>query len=233
MIASDIKQQLLSFGNPEKAEHSKYFFKTGKGQYGEGDKFIGCTTPEMRSVAKTGKNLPLAELQLLLNDEMHECRVCALVILTEQFEKADENRRKEIVDFYLEHTHRINNWDLVDISAYKILGEFLVDKNRAILYQLADSDLLWDQRIAMVSTMAFIRRNDFDDVIRLSEIFLTHTHDLMHKASGWMLREAGKREEKVLTDFLDLHYKIMPRTMLRYAIEKLSPEQKMHYMQKD
>ncbi len=233
MTAKDIKQKLLSFGNPEKAEHSKYFFKTGKGQYGEGDKFIGCTTPEMRSVAKTGKNLPLAELKLLLNDDMHECRVCALVILTEQFEKVDENRRKEIVDFYLEHTHRINNWDLVDISAYKILGEFLVDKNRAILYLLADSDLLWDQRIAMISTMAFIRRSDFEDVIRLSEIFLTHKHDLMHKASGWMLREAGKRDEKILINFLDKHHKKMPRTMLRYAIEKLTPEQKKHYMQKD
>lgn len=233
MTAKTVKQQLLAFGNPEKAEHAKYFFKTGKGQYGEGDRFIGCTVPESRSVARTNKNLSFSELQKLLNDEMHECRFCALVILTTQFEKADENRRKEIVDFYLSNTHRINNWDLVDVSAYNILGEWLQDKDRTLLYRLAQSESLWEQRIAMVSTMAFIRRNDFKDVVRLSEIFLTHTHDLMHKASGWMLREAGKRDEKILTGFLNKHCGAMPRTMLRYAIEKLSPEQRNGYLKRE
>lgn len=232
MTAKTIKQQLLSFGNPEKAAHSKYFFKTGKGQYGEGDKFIGCTVPETRSVAKNYKNLPFSELQKLLDDEMHECRLCALVILTEQFKKTDEKTREEIFDFYLTNTSRINNWDLVDISCPNIVGEWLKNKNQSILYKLADSDWLWDQRIAMVSTLAFIRQNDFTDTIRLSVKFLSHKHDLMHKASGWMLREAGKRNEKVLTDFLDLHHKKMPRTMLRYAIEKLTPEQRKYYMQK-
>ena len=232
MTANSIKQQLLAFGNPEKAEHSKYFFKTGKGQYGEGDKFIGCTVPESRSVAKANKNLSFEELKKLLNDEYHECRFCALIILTEQFKKVGEEKRKEIVDFYLANTYRVNNWDLVDVSAYNILGEWLADKDRTILYTLAESDLLWEQRIAMVSTMAFIRRNDFEDVVRLSKIFLTHTHDLMHKASGWMLREAGSRDEKTLTGFLDKYHKKMPRTMLRYAIEKLTREQKTHYMQK-
>lgn len=232
MKYEEIKQQLLDFGNPEKAEHAKYFFKTGKGQYGEGDRFIGVTVPETRSVAKANKDTSLQELEKLLNDEMHECRLCALIILTEQFKKADNAKRKEIFDFYLAKTHRINNWDLVDLSCPNIVGEWLKDKDRTVLYDLADSNLLWNQRIAMVSTYAFIRQNDFADVLRLSEKFLTHRHDLMHKACGWMLREAGKRNEKTLTDFLDKHYMKMPRTMLRYAIEKLSPEQRNVYMQK-
>ncbi|MDO5522653.1 MAG: DNA alkylation repair protein [Bacteroidia bacterium] len=229
MTAKNIKQQLLAFGNPEKAEHAKYFFKTGKGQYGEGDKFIGCTVPESRSVARANKNLSLAELQKLLNDEMHECRFCALVILTEQFKKGDEEKRKEIVDFYLANTHRINNWDLVDVSAYNIVGEWLRNKHRSLIYRLAESDNLWEQRIAIVSTLAFIRNNDFTDTLKLSEKFLSHRHDLMHKACGWMLREAGKRDEKSLTGFLDAHHREMPRTMLRYAIEKLSPQQQSQY----
>lgn len=230
MTAKTIKKQLLAFGNPEKAQHSAYFFKTGKGQYGEGDKFIGCTVPETRSVAKAYKNTLLKELEELLNDEMHECRLCALIILTEQFSKASDEKRAEIVSFYLSYTHRINNWDLVDLSCYKILGEWLKDKDRTVLYTLADSNLLWEQRIAVVSTMAFIRQNDFSDIVKLSEKLLTHTHDLMHKACGWMLREAGKKDEKVLTAFLDKYVARMPRTMLRYAIEKLLPEQRTHYM---
>lgn len=231
MTAEKIKQQLLTFGNPVKAEHSEYFFKTGKGQYGEGDQFIGCTVPETRKVAKIHKDTPFHELRLLLNDNCHECRLCALIILTAQFQKGDELRRKEIVDFYLAHTHCINNWDLVDLSSYHILGEWLKNKeDRSLLYTLAQSSLLWEQRIAVVSTMAFIRNNDFADTLHLSELFLTHKHDLMHKACGWMLRETGKRNEAILTDFLDRHYWLMPRTMLRYAIERLSPEQKTQYM---
>lgn len=232
MSASKVKQQLLSFGNPEKAEHAKYFFKTGKGQYGEGDKFIGCTVPESRSVAKANKNLSFEELKKLLNDEYHECRFCALIILTEQFKKANEEKRKEIVDFYLANAHRVNNWDLVDVSSYNLLGEWLLDKDRSVLYRLSESKNLWEQRISVVSTLAFIRKNDLADTLKLSEKLLSHQHDLMHKACGWMLREAGKQNEKALTDFLDKHYQKMPRTMLRYAIERLSPEQKKHYMQK-
>lgn len=232
MTAKNIKQQLLAFGNPEKAEHAQYFFKTGKGQYGEGDCFIGCTVPETRSVAKANKNLSFPELKKLLDDEMHECRFCALIILIDQFKKVGEDARKKIVDFYLSNTHRINNWDLVDVSAYSLLGEWLLDKDRSILYKLAESDNLWEQRIAVVSTMAFIRKDDFTDTVQLSEKLLSHRHDLMHKACGWMLREAGKRDEKILIAFLDAHSRIMPRTMLRYAIEKLSPEQQQHYMRK-
>lgn len=232
MSASDVKQQLFALGNPERAERSKYYFKTGKGEYAEGDKFIGCSVPDTRSVAKANKNLSFDELQRLLDDEYHECRLCALVILTEQFRKANEETRKKLVDFYLSNTHRVNNWDLVDVSAYAILGKWLEDKDRLLLYTLAKSDSLWEQRIAIVATLAFIRKNEFIDTLKLSEYFLTHNHDLIHKATGWMLREAGKRDEKVLTDFLDVHYSHMPRTMLRYAIEKLSPEQRTHYLQK-
>ncbi len=232
MTAENAKQQLLAVANPEKAEHAKYFFKTGKGQYGEGDIFIGCTNPEIRSVAKANKSLPLDELKKLIVDEIHEFRLVALVILTEQFRKADEKSRAEIVDFYLAHTPYINNWDLVDLSAYKILGEWLIDKDRTILYELAESQNMWEQRVAVVATKAFISRGDLVDIFRLSEKLLSHPHDLMHKACGWMLREAGKKEENALTAFLDRHHKTMPRTMLRYSLEKLTPEQRAHYMQK-
>ena len=230
MSASNVKQQLISLGSPEKAEHAKHFFKTGKGEYGEGDIFIGCTNPEVRKVASANKTLSFAELKKLIADEIHECRLTAIVILTEQFRNAKEEKREEIVDFYLQHTASINNWDLVDLSAYKILGEWLVDKERDILYKLAKSENMWEQRIAMVATKALIQRDDFADTLKLAEMFLSHKHDLMHKASGWMLREVGKKDEKTLTDFLDLHHKTMPRTMLRYSIEKLTSEQRKHYM---
>ena len=233
MTAEKIKQRLLAFGNTEKVEHSRYFFKTGKGQYGEGDKFIGCTVPETRGVAGTCKETSFAELEKLLNDEFHECRLCALIILSAQFQRASELKRGEIVDFYLSHTHRVNNWDLVDLSCCQIIGEWLKERqDRTLLYTLAQSGLLWEQRIAVVSTMAFIRNNDFTDTLRLCELFLTHTHDLIHKACGWMLREAGKRDEMILTGFLDRYYSVMPRTMLRYSIERLSPAQKSKYMQR-
>jgi len=231
MTSEKIKQQLLTFGNSSKAEHAKYFFKTSKGQYGEGDQFMGCTVPETRSVAKNFIHTPLIELEKLLNDDMHECRLCALVILVGQFQKAGDLERSKIVDFYVDHTRRINNWDLVDLSCYHIIGAWLKEKtDRSLLYRLAGSNLLWDQRIAVVSTLTFIRNNDFADILKLCELFLTHKHDLMHKACGWMLRETGKRDETVLTGFLDRHYQVMPRTMLRYAIERLSPAQKRQYM---
>ena len=233
MTAQLIKEALLRFGNAGKASHATCFFKTGKGEYGEGDRFIGCTVPETRMVAKANSQASLIELDRLLDDEMHECRLCALMILVAQFKRADERKRKEIVDFYLSRTSRVNNWDLVDLSAYHIIGEWLKDKDdRSLLYRLAKSRLLWDQRIAVVSTLAFIRENDFSDILKLAEMFLTHPHDLIHKACGWMLREAGKRDEKALTGFMDRHSRVMPRTMLRYAIERLTPEQKRNYMQR-
>ncbi|MDK2852149.1 MAG: hypothetical protein PWQ38_414 [Proteiniphilum sp.] len=233
MQASTIKASLLAFGTPERAQHSSYFFKTGMGEYGEGDRFIGCSVPEIRRVAAAHMDASFQELKKLLDDPLHECRLCALVILTGQFKKADETGREKIVRFYLSHTDRVNNWDLVDLSCYHIIGEWLKDKgDRSLLYRLADSGLLWEQRIAMVSTLAFIRNNDFEDTLRLSERFLTHHHDLIHKASGWMLREVGKRDEEVLARFLDRFHQVMPRTMLRYAIERLAPGKKGYYMQR-
>lgn len=231
MSAQEIKNKLIAFGNKEKADHSTYFFKTAKGQYGYGDKFIGCTVPETRSVAKHYIGLPLNENKKLLDDEMHECRLCALFILTDQFKKANEIDKHEILNFYLSHTNRINNWDLVDASSYKIVGEWLKNReDRSLLYLLADSELLWDQRIAVVSTLTFIRNNDFNDILKLSEKFLTHQHDLIHKACGWMLRKAGKRDKTVLKYFLDMYAAEMPRTMLRYSIERLPEDLRKYYL---
>lgn len=232
MTAKQIQKELELLSSPEKKEFLPYFFKTGKGQYGEGDKFLGVVVPDSRKVAKKYKEIAFAEIEQLLNNEYHECRLCGLLILVERFKKANEQDRQIIFDFYISHTHRINNWDLVDLSSQYIVGEYLVDKDKAILYRLVDSELLWDQRIAVLATFAFIRRNDFDDLIALSEKLLCHKHDLMHKAVGWLLRETGKRDKAVLIDFLDKHYRVMPRTMLRYSIEKLSSDERLHYMKK-
>ncbi|NLD24759.1 MAG: DNA alkylation repair protein [Bacteroidales bacterium] len=231
MNAFNVKSQLLELGDPIRAVHSLRFFKTGKGQYGEGDKFIGCTVPQTRSVAAKYSKLPLEEVAHLLKDEIHECRLCALVILTNKYNKANELDRFEILNFYISHTNYINNWDLVDISAHKIVGEWFKNReDRSLIYQLADSDLLWDQRIAIVSTFTLIRNNDFNDILSLSEKFLSHKHDLIHKACGWMLREVGKRDEAVLTYFLEQFAHQMPRTMLRYSIEKFDEELRKHYL---
>jgi len=231
MNAFNVKNQLLKLGDPVRAAHSLRFFKTGKGQYGEGDKFIGCTVPQTRSVAAKYSKLPLEEVANLLKDEIHECRLCALVILTNKYSKANELDRFEILNFYISHTNYINNWDLVDISAHKIVGEWFKNReDRSLIYQLADSDLLWDQRIAIVSTFTLIRNNDFNDILSLSEKFLSHKHDLIHKACGWMLREVGKRDEVVLTYFLEQFAHQMPRTMLRYSIEKFDEELRKHYL---
>ena len=231
MNAVNVKDQLLKLGDPVRAVHSLRFFKTGKGQYGEGDKFIGCTVPQTRSVAAKYSKLPLEEVAHLLKDEIHECRLCALVILTNKYSKANELDRFEILNFYISHTKYINNWDLVDISAHKIVGEWFKNReDRSLIYQLADSDLLWDQRIAIVSTFTLIRNNDFNDILSLTEKFLSHKYDLIHKACGWMLREDGKRDEVVLTYFLDQFAHQMPRTMLRYSIEKFDEELRKHYL---
>lgn len=232
MTANKIQQQLDALATPEKKAFLPYFFKTGKGQYGEGDKFLGVVVPDVRKVAKEYKALSFSELEQLLKSEYHECRLCALLILIEQFKKSKDTDREKIYEFYLANSRYVNNWDLVDLSCYHIVGEHLLDKDRSRLYELADSPLLWDQRIAVVSTMAFIRKNDFKDILSLSERLLDHKHDLMHKACGWMLREAGKRDEEILKSFLDKHHKVMPRTMLRYSIEKLTKEERAHYMKK-
>lgn len=232
MIVKEIQHTLESYSTPEKKEFLPYFFKTGKGQYGEGDKFLGVVVPDTRRVARQYKNINFKDVSELFKSEYHECRLCALLILIEKFKKSDEKGKKEIVDFYLANTRYINNWDLVDLSCKDIIGEYLVGKERSVLYKLAESELLWDQRIAIISTFAFIRKGDLEDIFRLSEKLIDHTHDLMHKAIGWMLREAGKKDKGRLCGFLDKYHKTMPRTMLRYSIEKFSPEERKHYMQK-
>lgn len=232
MTAKDIQLELTEYSTPQKKEFLPYFFKTGEGQYGEGDKFLGVVVPDTRKVAKKYKELPFSEIENLLNNEYHECRLCALLILVERFKKASDDDRKKIFDFYLAHTNRINNWDLVDLSAKDIVGEYLIDKDRSVLYDLVKSQLLWEQRIAIVSTYAFIRRGDLYDTFLLSEKLLDHKHDLMHKAAGWMLREMGKKDLNMLRAFLDNHHKQMPRTMLRYSIEKLDKSERAHYMKK-
>ena len=233
MTAIDIQEALEFLATPEKRDFLPYFFKTGKGQYGEGDKFLGVVVPDTRKVAKAYLGLSFEELTKLLQNEYHECRLCALLILVERFKKAGENERKVLYEFYLQNTKYINNWDLVDLSSQYIIGVYLLDKkDRSILYTLADSKLLWDQRIAVVSTLWFIRNNEFDDTLQLAERLLHHPHDLMHKAIGWMLREVGKKDINILRSFLDQYYNIMPRTMLRYAIEKMEKEERIHYMKK-
>lgn len=240
----EIKLELEHFIDEEKREVLPRFFKTGKGQYGEGDKFLGITVPHTRSVAMCHLDLNFDEIAQLLRSPWHELRMCALLIMVEQVKcsykrlwlkehSVEDARtlRQSNYDFYLHHTSKINNWDLVDLSAPTIVGEYLVDHDRGILYQLADSALLWDQRIAVVSTIAFIKRNDFADIYALSEKLLHHPHDLMHKAIGWMLREAGKRDKAQLMDFLNRYSGDMPRTMLRYALEKFPENERQYYLQ--
>ena len=231
-IAADIQRELETYADPVKREYLPRFFKTGKGQYGEGDKFLGVVVPNTRQVAKQYKHEPFGVMATLLQSEWHECRLCALLMLVERFKKSDEKGKKEIYDFYLSQTGRINNWDLVDLSAPGIVGEYLKDKPRKDLYRLADSPLLWDQRIAVVSTYTLIKNGDFIDILALSERLLHHKHDLMQKAVGWMLREMGKRDKDLLVQFLEKHCRTMPRTMLRYAIEKFPEEERKEFMKR-
>lgn len=224
-----ISLAILKKQNPDKAEHAQRFFKTGKGQYGEGDVFLGLTVPELRKIAKDNLDASFEELKELLYSKYHEFRLAALFILTYQYEKNLKDR-KEIVDFYLSHKKQVNNWDLVDNTAYKILGHYLYDKDRKVLYEFAKTDHLWTQRIAVVTTMFFIKKGDFLDALKIIEILLEHPHDLIHKANGWMLREIGKKDETVLDKFLKKHLKNMPRTTLRYAIERMEENKRQDYL---
>jgi 3-methyladenine DNA glycosylase AlkD len=217
-----LKQELQSLANPEKAKILQGFFKTGKGQYGEGDIFLGLISQQIKDLTKKFSQLSLNEIQELLNSKIHEERSCALSILVLQYKKAkkDNRRKREIFEFYLKNTKNINNWDLVDCSAPKIVGEFIQKDDAEILKQLANSESLWERRIAIVSTYAFIRKRNFGETLAISDMLLHDEHDLIHKAVGWMLREVGKRNKGVLEIFLSTRYKEMPRTMLRYSIEK-------------
>ncbi len=233
--AEEILRELQGYATPEKRDFLPRFFKTGKGQYGEGDRFLGVVVPHTRQVAKRHKDEPAETAARLLQSPWHECRLCALLMLVERFKRADEATRERICAFYLHHTQRINNWDLVDLSAPYIVGEYLADKPRDVLRRLAESPSLWEQRIAVVSTLTLIRRGELDDTFQLADYFIAHRqpmHDLMQKAIGWVLREAGKRDKQALTDFLHGHLAAMPRTMLRYAIERFPDDERRHFMKR-
>lgn len=231
-LTKTITNKLQALSDAEKREIFPKFFKAGKGEYGEGDRFLGVTVPNIRAIAKLHKDISIEEIRELIQSEWHEVRLCALIIMVKKSKKKDEALRKELFNLYLSQTKRINNWDLVDLSCRFIIGEYLLDKSRDILYQLAQSSLLWDNRIAIVSTYAFIRKGQLEDTYALSDLMMHHPHDLMHKAIGWMLREAGKRDSERLYDYVMSHRADMPRTMLRYAIEKFSPKERAILMKR-
>ncbi|MCC6251551.1 MAG: DNA alkylation repair protein [Bacteroidia bacterium] len=231
----DLQKQLLSLSNPEKSEKLSSFFKTGKGQYGEGDIFIGVTMPQVRNLVKSFKTLSLESIELLLQSKEHEFRMAALLILIERYRKGTKETQKECYDLYLRNTEQINNWDLVDASAEHIVGHWLEDKayKTEVLSKLAQSTLLWERRIAMLSTFHSIKQGKEEDALHIAFMLMKDKHDLIHKAVGWMLREVGKRcsmeaEEK----FLEKNYSQMPRTMLRYAIEHFPEEKRKAYLKK-
>lgn len=231
-MLSDLKNTLQALAQPERAVFTARYFRTGPGEYGEGDVFLGIPVPQLRQVARKFPNLPPDDLHALLESPIHEHRLVALLVLVAIFKKAGIQARREWCEFYLAHLHRVNNWDLVDVSARDILGEFLLNLDRGLLDHLAATDHLWSQRAAIIATHAFIRRGQFSDTFRLAEGFLTHRHDLIHKATGWMLREVGGKNEEALREFLDEFAPRMPRTMLRYAIEKLPEAERRAYLQR-
>jgi len=234
MTAADVKKDLNFYTDNKKAELLSRFFKTGKGEYGEGDVFIGIVVPNQRIVAKKYKDLSLPESQKLLDSKIHEYRLTALFILTYKFLKADEKLKKEIVDFYLKNTKNINNWDLIDLSSVEILGNYIIEhpEYKKIIYKFSKSKSLWERRISIISTFELIRNHQFADSLNIAKTLLHDKEDLIHKAVGWMLREIGKRDKKTEEKFLKEHYQEMPRTMLRYAIEKFPENKRQHYLLK-
>ena len=229
LTLQSLKEDLKTLENKEKAKIFQRFFKTGKGQYGEGDIFLGITVPESRALAKKYSNFALEEIKILLESRIHEKRLIALLILVNNYQKNKE-KQEEIYNFYLSNTKRINSWDLVDLTADKIIGNYLFDKPKDILFELAKSNNLWERRISIISTFHFIKNNQFQETLKISHILLNDKHDLIHKAVGWMLREIGKRNQSIEEEFLKNNYKSMPRTMLRYAIEKFPEDKRLVYL---
>lgn len=229
-MPKDIRVALRAFADKSDAIAKQRFFKTGPGEYGEGDRFLGVRVPATRLVAKEYRNLPMADAVTLLQSEFHEERLLALIILMQKFKKSDAAVRAMIYRTYLNHTRYINNWDLVDTSAEHIVGAYLISRSRKPLYTLARSQSIWERRIAIMSTFHFIRNDDFSETLKIAEKFLCDKHDLIHKAAGWMLREVGTRDRNMEDAFLMTHYRYMPRTMLRYAIEHYSEETRQKYL---
>ncbi len=226
----NLRKELKSKASSKKAKLLQRYFKTGKGQYGEGDIFLGLSSVVMRPIAKKYRDLKIGEIKKLLKSKIHEERQTALLILVHKYEKGSGADKKQIFNFYLKNTKYINNWDLVDLSAPKIIGDYLLDKNRKILYKLAKSKNLWERRIAVLATFAFIKKNQFAEVLKISKMLLNDNHDLIHKAVGWMLREVGKQSVRTLEKFLKTHHRKMPRTMLRYAVERFIEGKKRGYL---
>lgn len=230
-----VQRALQALANPDRAKHSQQFFKTGPGEYAAGDQFRGITVPQQRNIAKQFKVLPLIEVDKLLQSPWHEDRLTALFILVQRFQSSDVVTRKKIFTLYLQRTSVINNWDLVDSSAEYIVGQYLLNNRLSLvlLKRLAKSKLLWDRRIAIISTFAFIKAGNPNPTLIIAKLLLQDQHDLIHKAVGWMLREVGKRcSETVEETFLETHYRVMPRTMLRYAIERFPKNKQRFYLTK-
>jgi len=232
-MSSLVQADLKKAADPDHAQKLQGFFKTGPGEYGEGDIFLGVRVPEQRRIAKKHRDITLDETIGLLRSNIHEHRLTSLFLLTHKFANGDEETREKIVNLYLANTSYLNNWDLVDSSAHKILGVWLLDKPRDILYRLAASDSLWERRISIISTFPFIALGDLSDAVALAKLLLNDEHDLIHKASGWVLREVGKKDIDLLYSFLDEYSNEMPRTTLRYSIEKLPEEQRKHYLKRE
>lgn len=234
-MLEQLKKELKEKENLEQAKLLQRFFKTGKGEYAEGDVFLGIKVPVQREIAKKYTDLNFNELQELLNSKIHEHRFIALVILMSKYKKAKKNNleKRRIFEFYLKNTERINNWDLVDVSCQKIVGDFMIKENSNLLRDLAKSKNLWERRIAIISTGAFIAKRNFGETLVISEMLMNDEHDLIHKAVGWMLREVGKRNKNILELFLEQRHKQMPRTMLRYAIEKFPEDERKKWMKKE
>ena len=228
---SQIRKKIKSVSNKNYAETMKWFFKTGKGQYGKGDIFVGIKVPVQRKIAKEFHSIDFDAIKELLSSKIHEERLIALLILVDKYEKGSDKEKEKIFKFYLRNLKGINNWDLVDLSAPNIVGSYLLNKNKKLLYEFARSQNLWERRIAVISTYTFIRFQNYDDTLKISAILLNDQHDLIHKAVGWMLREVGNRNPEVEENFLRTRYNRMPRTMLRYAIEKFPESKRKKYLE--
>ncbi len=225
-----IKNQLHQYASPSRKKANEQFFKTGKGQYSEGDKFRGVSMPDIRKVAKANKDANFSKIQKLLDSPIHEERMCGLVILVYKYKTSNEKRKKQIFNFYIKNRKAINNWDLVDVTTPNIVGDYLFDKDKKLLYKYAKSTSLWERRIAILATFAFIRKNEFKDTLTISKILLKDKEDLIHKAVGWMLREIWKRDNKVVENFLQKNYSQIPRTTLRYSIERMPEKKRKNYL---
>jgi len=230
IIADQILKELVELGDPERAQHSQRFFKTGRGEYGAGDIFLGIRVPRLRALAKKFKQAATQDALDLLQSKYHEARLLALFLLVNQYQHADTTGKKQIYEHYLSNIEHINNWDLVDSSAAQIVGHYLFHKDAAPLEKLAKSENLWERRVAIIASYHFIRQHEFQVTLKLSEMLLHDKEDLIHKAVGWMLREVGNRSRPTEVAFLSKNYQTMPRTMLRYAIEKFPERQRQAYL---